>query len=139
MERPPAPWPLLVLDSGGLSACAENHEKARAALSMCESAGTPVFLPSVIIAESTRATARDAMVNRIIAGVTVVAIDHDIAREAAALKNKAQMSGVEHTIDAIVVAVAALAGGGAILTSDPIDITALADRRPDLRIRTFIV
>ncbi len=49
------------------------------------------------------------------------------------------MSGVEHTIDAVDVAVAVVDGGGAILTSDSKDIAALADQRPDLRIPTLKV
>ena len=49
------------------------------------------------------------------------------------------MKGVEHTIDAIVVAAAVYFGGGAILTSDPKDIARLADQRPDMDIQTLVV
>lgn len=72
--------------------------------------------------------------NRVINLVEVVPIDEAGAREAAGLKTTAQMAGVEHTIDALVVAVATLAGGGAILTSDLDDIAALASARPNLAI-----
>lgn len=72
--------------------------------------------------------------NRVIKGFEVVPVDEAGAREAAGLKTAAQMSGVEQTIDALVVAVASLAGGGAILTSDVDDIAALASARPDLTI-----
>jgi predicted nucleic acid-binding protein len=79
------------------------------------------------------------MLNRVIQGTTVVPLDLELAREAAALKAEAGMSGVEHTIDAIVVATAVAFGGAAILTSDPDDISRLADQRPALRIRTLKV
>lgn len=72
--------------------------------------------------------------NRVINNLEVVPVDETGAREAAALKHAARMAGVEHTIDALVVAVASLAGGGAILTSDLDDIAALASARPDLTI-----
>ena len=88
----------------------------------------------MVIAESTQGNPKDAAMNRVINTLEVVPVDETGAREAAALKSAAQMVGVEHTIDALVVAVASLAGGGAILTSDLDDITALAAARPDLTI-----
>ena len=91
-----------------------------------------VVVPAVIIAESTQGNPRDAPINRVIKLLEVVAVDEAAAREAAALKTTAQMAGVEQTIDALVVAVASLAGGGAILTSDVDDIAALASARPEL-------
>ncbi len=97
------------------------------------------MLPAVVIAESTRAAASDALVNRVVRAVDVVSTGEAEAREAARLKRLAGMSGVEQTIDALVVAAATLAGGGAVLTSDPDDIEALAAARPDVRVRAIRV
>jgi hypothetical protein len=57
----------------------------------------------------------------------VIAITDPIARAAAVLKRDAGMAGVAATIDALVVATSAAAGGGVVLTSDVDDIRALAD------------
>lgn len=130
---------MLVLDSGGLTAIARNDQRARAALLAFSRAGAPVVLPAVVIAESTRAAASDALVNRVVRAVDVVSTGEAEAREAARLKRLAGMSGVEQTIDALVVAAATLAGGGAVLTSDPDDIEALAAARPDVRVRAIRV
>lgn len=123
-------WPLLVLDSGGLTAVAANHPDARAAIEYSERNDVDVIVPSVVIAESTRGDATDARVNWVINDTMVAVIREKEARTAARLKKAAGMSGVEQTIDALVVATAALAGGGAILTTDVDDIEALASALP---------
>lgn len=99
---------------------------------MSRRAGARVVVPAIVIAESTRGNAADASVNRVVNASTVAPVDEAAAREAVLLKRRAAMSGVPHTIDALVVAVATLAGGGAILTSDVDDITALAAARPEI-------
>lgn len=124
-------WRLLVLDSSGLSAAARNEVRARVVLDMSRDAEARVVVPAVVIAESTRGDASDASVNRIINRLLVVPVDEETAREAARLKRATGMRGVEQTIDALVVAVATLAGGGSILTSDVGDIARLASARPD--------
>ena len=123
---------MLVLDSGGLSALAEQSGDAIATLRMSRAAAARVVVPSVVIAESLRGDAADARTNQILSGLVTVEIGEREAREAARLKRASRMTGVQHTIDALVVAVASLAGGGAILTSDVEDIAALASARPDL-------
>jgi len=60
-------------------------------------------------------------------------------RSAAELKRLAKMSGVAATIDAIVVATSAAAGGGVVLTSDIKDIGDLASCAAGLRIRSVRV
>ena len=106
---------------------------------MSVAAGVRVLLPAVVISEATRGDARDASVNRVINRIEVVSINEPIAREAARLKSDARMKGVSHTIDALVVAVAVVVGGGGILTSDPRDIALLADARPGVRIKPLRV
>lgn len=102
-------------------------------------AGVRALLPSVVLAEATRGDATDAPINQIMKGLTLVAIDEEVAHLAARLKSRTGLVGVEYTIDAIVVAVTAVAGGGAILTTDPADIKALASAIPDVRIRAISV
>lgn len=124
---------MLVVDSGGLSALAERSEDAVAAVEISH-ASAVVVVPSVVIAESLRGDAADARTNQILSGLEVADIGEREAREAARLKKASRMAGVAHTIDALVVAVASLAGGGAILTSDVEDIAALATARPNVTI-----
>jgi hypothetical protein len=57
----------------------------------------------------------------------VIAITDPIAWAAAVLKRDAGMAGVAATIDALVVATSAAAGGGVVLTSDVDDIRALTN------------
>lgn len=127
-------WRLLVLDSGGLSAIAQRSGDAIATLEMSRAAAARVVVPSVVIAESLRGDAADAPTNQVLSGVATAEIGEREAREAARLKRASRMTGVQHTIDALVVAVASLAGGGAILTSDVDDIAALVAGRPDVAI-----
>lgn len=54
---------------------------------------------------------------------------------AAGLKRLADMSGVARTVDALVVAISAAAGGGVVLTADAEDIGKLAGVISDVRIR----
>jgi hypothetical protein len=54
---------------------------------------------------------------------------------AAELKRLAEMTGVAATVDAMVVAISAAAGGGVVLTADAADIRRLADGVVDARIR----
>lgn len=131
------PWRLLVLDSGGLTQLAANTADARAALDLSVRVGAAVVAPAVVIAESTQGGPSDAIVNRVLKGVTMIPIDELLAREAALLRTRSGLVGAEHTTDAIVVAVTTLAGGGAILTTDPKDITALASSRAEVRVRAI--
>ena len=139
MTSTPPVWPLLVLDSGGLTAVAVNEPDAIAAVDYSARHGVPVVVPSVVIAESTRGKPSDARINAVIGKVSVVAAHEAEARIAARLKTAAGMSGVEHTIDALVVATAAVAGGGAVLTSDRQDIQMLAESLPRRVVRAVSV
>lgn len=130
-------WPLLVLDSGGLTAVAMNEPYARAALKHSARHGVPIVVPSVVVAESTRGDASDARINAVVRRAVVAPATEAEARIAARLKTAAAMSGVAHTIDALVVATAAAAGGGAILTSDRDDIDALAEPLPGRAVRAI--
>jgi len=128
-STPPAPWPSVVLDSEGLWAVARNSsEDARAVLAASRQAGAPVLVPTVVLAETLIGDERDARVYQTLKKLQVVPLDETIARMAARLKRLTGMAGVAATIDAVVTATSAAAGGGVILTSDIEDIRTLADR-----------
>ena len=129
-KGPPAPWPSLVLDGEGLWSVSRRESNAHAAVQASWHAGVPVVVPSVVLAETLFGDQRDAPVNQVVKKLTILTVDEDCARIAARLKRLSGLSGVEFTIDAIVVAVSVSLGGGAILTSDPDDIKGLADAQP---------
>jgi len=126
----------VVLDSEGLWAVARNDsEDARAILAASNEAGVPVLVPTAVLAETLFADGRDAQANQALKKLQIIPITDPIARSAAALKRDARMTGVASTIDAIVVATSAAAGGGVVLTSDINDIRALANCATGVRIR----
>ncbi len=126
----------MVLDSEGLWAVARNDsEDARAVLAASREAGVPVLVPAAVLAETLFGDRRDARANQALGKFHVVPISEPVARMAAALKRVAGMGGVAATVDALVVAVSAAAGGGAVLTADADDIRTLAGAVPEVRIR----
>ena len=136
----PAPWPSLVLDSEGLWAVARNDsEAARAALSASRTAGVPVVVPSVILAETLYGDQRDARANQALKNLVVLPTPEQMARVAALLKRQSGMRGVKATVDALVVATSIDLGGGAVLTSDTGDIDRLAAVFAELRIKAISV
>jgi len=135
-NAPPAPWPSVVLDSEGLWAVARNDsEDARAVLTASNEAGVPVLVPAAVLAETLFGDGRDARANQALKKLQIIPVTDPIARLAAGFKRQAGMTGVAPTIDAIVVATSAAAGGGVVLTSDIDDIRALANCATGVRIR----
>ncbi|HET9060488.1 MAG TPA: PIN domain-containing protein [Acidimicrobiales bacterium] len=129
-----------MLDSEGLWAIARNDsEDARALLASSREAGVPVLVPAVVLAETLFGDNRDAMVNQRLKKLEIVPVTEPLARAAAELKRLAGMTGVAGTVDAIVVAVSAGAGGGAVLTADVGDIRKLASNVEGFRIRPIRV
>jgi predicted nucleic acid-binding protein len=125
-----------VLDSEGLSAVARNDsEDVRAVLAASREGGAPVLVPAAVLAETLFGDQRDARTNRVLKRLQVVSTTEPIARAAAELKRRADMTGVEATIDAIVVATSAAVGGGVVVTSDVDDIRKLAEGAFGVRIR----
>lgn len=126
----------MVLDSEGLWAVARNDsEDARAVLAAANQAGVPVLVPAAVLAETLFGHGRDARANQVLKKLLVIPITDPIARSAAGLKRDARMTGVAPTIDAIVVATSAAAGGGVVLTSDVDDVRSLANCAAGVRIR----
>ncbi len=129
-----------MLDSEGLWAVARNDsEDARAVLTSSREAGVRVFVPSVVLAEALFGDNRDARANQALKKLQVVPVSEPVARMAAKLKRLTDMSGVAGTVDALVVAVSAAAGGGVVLTADADDIGKLAGAVSDVRIRPIRV
>ena len=123
-RRTQAPPVRLILDSGAVIALSRNDARARAALAAAYEVGASVSIPSVVVAETVRGTAKDAPVNRVISAVgQEVPADEVTGRIAGALLGATRSAS---TIDALVVSTAVAAGGAVILTGDPDDLRQLA-------------
>lgn len=135
----------VVLDSDGLDAmCAERPEPAiRALLQEAWTRHRDVLVPAVVCAEVCRGVARTRRVETVVARsgrgphlpVGVVPTDFDLARQVGAVLHG---SGADSRdlVDAHVVAVCALHGGGLVITSDGDDIQRLAAAVPSARVIT---
>jgi predicted nucleic acid-binding protein len=130
-RRTQAPPPQrLILDSGAVIALSRDEQQARATLAAAWEVGVELAIPSVVVAETVRGSAKDASVNRVIKSVgEVTSADEDTGRIAGALLGSARSTS---TIDALVVASAIEVGGGVVLTGDPDDLEPLASRHPEV-------
>ena len=125
----------LILDSGAVIALSRNDQRARAALAAAWEAGVEVSIPSLVVAETVRGSAKDAPVNRVIKAVGEVRpADEGTGRVAGGLLGAARSNS---TVDAVVVASAIELGGGVILTGDPDDLEAFANGHPEVVVRTL--
>ena len=125
----------IVLDSGALSALAEESRAFRVALRQTLTTRAEVLVPTAVIVEATTGDhRRDANVNQALKKTSLIALDGSLARSAAALRHAHRRAGAG-TIDAIVVATADLVPGTGVLTSDPTDLRLLAS----VRRRTIII
>ena len=84
-------------------------------MSASRTAGVPVVVPSIILAETLHGDQRDARANQVLKNLVVLATTEPMARVAAILKRQSGIRGVRATIDALVVATSVFLGGGAIL------------------------
>lgn len=119
------PADVLVLDSGGISRLAERSTAAAALLEALRTEGLwPPIVPTPVLVEALQGNAAsDASANRLLKTCDVVEdIPQRLARRAATLRTRAHRGSA---VDALVVALAE--PGGAVLTSDPGDLGALAD------------
>ena len=123
---------MLVLDSGGVSRLARRRPDSAAMIAAFTAEGLwPPVVPSVVLAESITGRQRnDANINRFLKTCDIVEdVPQHLARRAGALRALARQGSA---VDAIVVAIAE--PGGAVLTSDPKDLTALANHTNGVRI-----
>lgn len=121
---------MLILDSGGLSKLAERSRRTAALVAALQGEGLwPPIVPTVVLAESTAGRApTDANINRFLKSCDVdPALPEGIARRAGALRAKARRGSA---VDAVVVAMAE--PHGTVLTSDRLDIQALAFHADDV-------
>jgi predicted nucleic acid-binding protein len=122
----------LILDSGAVIALARRDPRAKAFLARALELGAHVEIPVVVVAETVRGGPRDAPVHRVLKAVGSVPEAREVhGRTAGRLLGAARSS---HTVDALVVAHAAEAGGARILTSDREDLERLAASHPEVRI-----
>ncbi len=135
----------IVLDASGLDALARTHPPARlrALLRLAAEEERELLAPTVVCAELARGRARTRALEAAVGRhrrdtgerppLRLVDTDFALARQVGAILDRSD-SGSERIVDAHVVAVAALAGGALVLTTDPDDIVALSDAVPAVRI-----
>lgn len=135
----------VVLDSDGLDALSDPAPPVafRALLQEAVRRGREVLLPSVVCAEACRGVARTRRVESALARhgggeggrsvVRLVPTDFWLARQVGAVLHGAN-AGSADLVDAHVVAICALAGGGMVISSDSGDIERLAQAVPSARI-----
>lgn len=132
----------LVLDAEPLSALArgrpEGRERTvRAALTAALAEKVDVVVPAAVLAELYRGRSHDQAVDACLAregGIAVAPTDRSLARRIGHLL-VAVGRGSEHHVDASVVAVCTVAGGGVVLTADPDDLSQLSAGNPAITIR----
>jgi predicted nucleic acid-binding protein len=114
----------LVLDASGLAALARGNPRARAHIARAVGTIADIVVPATALLDPLLAPAADAVGE-------IVPIDARIAREAARLMVRAQLS---LPFDALTVACAARGGAAGIVTADPSGVGALvrATERDDL-------
>ena len=123
---------MLVLDSGGVSRLAERTRQTVALLlALREVDLWPPVVPSVVLVECLQGhPRRDARTNAFLKTCNIVEeIPEPLARRAAILRRLARRGSA---VDALVVALPK--PGGAVLTSDPGDLDALAQHAHDVMV-----
>lgn len=123
---------MLVLGSGGVSRLARRRPDAAAVIAAFKAEGLwPPVVPSVVLVESTTGRQRrDANINRFLKTCDIVEdLPQHLARRAGTLRALVRQGSA---VDAIVVALAE--PGGAVLTGDIKDLTALAAYADGVRI-----
>ena len=113
----------VVLDSGAVIALAARSVRARAFIERSVRHGDLVVVPSIVVAEVVRGTARDAPINQVLKWVeAILPVDTKMARLAGSLLGSSRLAA---TVDAVVVACALLHRPSSVLTGDPRDLRLL--------------
>ena len=113
----------VTLDTGALLAADRNDRSLWALIGQWSARGVDVVVPAGCIAQAWRDGARQALLARLLAGCDVDDLTGPVARELGLVLAASQTSDV---IDAHVV-FGAWRRGDVVVTSDPGDITALAE------------
>lgn len=123
----------VVLDSSGVSWLAQRSSRAAAVIGELRTAGLwPALVPAPVLVEClTGQAGRDASANRLLKSCDVVTdLPQALARRCARLRFEARRGSA---VDAIVIGVAE--PNGVVLTSDPRDLSALAQVATEVSIR----
>lgn len=125
----------LILDAGALIALARNDYRVRSYLIVALERGVDVLIPPVVVTQTVRGAAQDALINRLLKskGVEVPPVGEELARTAGRLLAR---SGLWDAADAQVVAEARRSAPATILTSDPDDMRRLSEGLAGLQIMT---
>lgn len=124
---------IVALDSEALTALvgpdSGAKRRVRRAMEAAARTGHNVVVPTLVLAELYRGAGRSQLVDALLArheeAITCRDTDRNLARFVGAVLHTAGV-GSEYIVDAHVVAIAAEAGGGMLLTSDADDLSRLA-------------
>jgi hypothetical protein len=123
----------VVLDQRAVDALTQKsgpaERRVRQVMRAAQRLGRDVMVPAVILAELYRGGGRNHLVDSLLScendGLQVRDTDRTLARLVGAVLSVAE-AGSEDLADAHVVAVAAEAGGGIVVTGDPVDMLRLS-------------
>lgn len=139
--------PPLILDADGLDALSEQPppERLRALLTQAWIRRSDVLVPALVCAECCRGADRTRAVEAALShhrdtrgtrpAVRIIPTDFGLARQVGSILHGAG-TGTADVVDAHSVAVAAIHGGGIIVTADPSDIQRLSSAVPAVRVVT---
>jgi len=115
----------LILDTGALIGLSQRNNRIWSLLDQAQRRGADVLVPAGTLVESLRGSTRDTLINQLLnrPRTQVTIHDEERARSAGKLLKHARTSSA---VDALVVAEALRYDGSTIATSDPDDITDLA-------------
>lgn len=115
----------LVVDAGGLSALAGQRARLQELL---RRGLWPAQVPAVVLTEAlTGDHRRDFHTNRLLRAYQIREVDERRVREAARLRTATGRAATISAVDAVVAAHASDCSNAVVLTSDPIDLRALAE------------
>jgi hypothetical protein len=115
----------LVLDAGGVSALAGQRARL---VELRRRGAWPAEVPSVVLTEAlTGDHRRDFYANRLLRACQIRLVTEPHAREGARLRTATGRAATISATDAIVAAFASACPAPIVLTSDPRDLTALAE------------
>lgn len=134
----------VVLDAGGLEelAKARPSDAFRALLREAWKRDSEVFVPAVVCAEVARGVTRTRALEACLSrhqspsaqpAVSIVDTDFTLARLVGSILFSGNV-GTEDLVDAHVVAICSIHGGGLVITVDPDDILRLAQGIPSVRV-----
>jgi predicted nucleic acid-binding protein len=133
----------IILDTRALEVIADPKADSRATqrmrdlLAVAARTGTPVRVPTAVLAEVYHSTAADAAVDRVLGkGIRPITLGQSMARQAGGLKYRDRLDSC-HTVDAVVVATSIRLGGGIIATGDPDDLQSLARVHANIKVQAL--